>query len=163
MNHPLPSSVPPPRRLSPAEWFRRHASDWEWRGVLVFGLVLTVIATVGLITFLYSGAAEQANVPVPGDKTIFVPATGIDGFNTEVFCQDPLTKVKPLPAPDAGVTYQLTRVRDNVSETVLVVLSPSGDVNTEFSRHFYDTTVGQQPEPAFVTDKALDCIRKKAG
>ena len=60
----------------------------------------------------------------------------------------------------AGVTYQLTRVRDQRSEAVVVVLGP--DKGVVMASSYYDTELGQQSRPAIVSDDARACIEKKA-
>lgn len=131
-----------------------------WQVYAIATVLVSIAATLG---FVYANGLDRVGAGSPGNSTtIVVPASGIEGFPVEAFCQHTLTKVQALPAPDAGITYQLTRVLDNVSETVTVVTDPAGKVNTQFSRHYYDTTVGQDSQPAVVTDAALKCIKDKA-
>ena len=73
-----------------------------------------------------------------------------------------MTKASIFPAPDAGSTVQLTRMKDGVAETVTALIAPDGSVNKDYSKHYYDTTVGQQSEPAVVSDKGLKCSLEKA-
>ena len=133
----------------------QHMKSWGPRGVVVFALLVAMAWTA----MLYSRAPAEVGIPLPVTERI-VPATGVEGFNTAIFCEDDLTRVKALPAPDAsGVTYQLTRMKDGVFETVTVVLNPTGETVT--ATHYYDTAVGQQPQPAVINDAARKCITGK--
>src|SRR3990167_2684973 len=129
------------------------------------GLTLLVAATA-LAVSIAGVVSTRANLPVTRDltgtetKIMIAPASGIEGFDTTLFCNDKLTKVKAIPAPDAsGITYELTRVRNQKTETVLVVLAP--DQSILLAKHYYDAAVGQQSEPAIVEEDARKCIEKK--
>lgn len=145
----------------------RDLLPWEeafvkrWLGVLAGGLTVTIAVGTLLITI----TANQVGAPVPGtggDTIRIVPASGVEGFNTERFCADPLTQVRQFISPDAsGVTYQLMRVRDGVAETVTVVYA--ADSSVLVAQHYYDTaTAGQQSEPAILNVEAQKCMRGKA-
>lgn len=126
-------------------------------GVIIFALV-TLGAGLLTANVILPEAAGIDTQPL-GDDYSVAPASGVEGLDVEAFCRDPLTVVLALAAPDAsGVSYQLGRVRDAKTETVLVVLSEGAFAAT----HYFDTTEGQQSAPAFVTTKARDCIEDKA-
>ena len=134
--------------------FRRAGKDYGW--------ALAVLALAISITAFYARVPEQVGAPSTGTNILIAPASGLDGFDVGPFCDDPLTKVKgPLPAPDAsGNSYQLIRVRDGKSETVTLVLAP--DKSITLATHYFDSDVGQVPEPAFLKDSARACVEKKA-
>ena len=113
-------------------------------------VILTALCSVGVTAGAILGL--QADRPTP---IIIAPSSGIEGFQVAPFCNDPLTKVVALPAPDVGVTWQLTRLQDGKFETVVV---PGSFLS---GTHYYDSTIGQQSEPASVDDAAKACIEKK--
>lgn len=133
---------------------RNHLFTFEaFLHVLVVGIAVTALAV----------ALQKSDTHVPvlsPEPKVVVPATGIEGYTAVLaFCNE--ATIKKLPAPDAtGITYQLTRVKGGVSETIVVVLAPTGQ--TTFAKHYYDTSAGQQSEPAVVDEDAKDCIRKRA-
>lgn len=129
----------------------------------IFHVVVFAVSVTALLLAYAALGKPAGQVPLVGGNDVHVvPASGVDGFNTAVFCADPLTKVRLFPSPDsAGKTYQLTRVRDNVTESVVYVLNP--DDSTRLATHYYDSSVGQQSGPAVITQEARDCIAKKAG
>ena len=128
-------------------------------GPLGVGLLATGAALAALVfTAILNGAASVDVTPLNDDVTRNVlPASGIEGFPGAVFCNDPQTIVTALPAPDAsGLTYQLLRIVNGVTETVVWV---SG---SRTATHYYDSTVGQQSEPAVIDNDAKRCIEGKA-
>lgn len=138
-------------------------NDLEKLGGSIVSAGILVLAAFGLLMIGDQADIREAIEGETKPTPIVVPAaSGIEGFNVEQFCNDPLTKAQAFEVPDAGVTYQLTRVRDGKSETVRVVVNPSGVVLNEYATHYYDSAVGQQSEPAFVSKDALGCIEKKA-
>lgn len=130
----------------------RAASNYGW---------LLALAVAAFAVFLvYVKAPAQVGIPLPGD-VYTVPASGLEGFNVDAFCDDPETRVAVFLAPDAsGTTYQLSRVRDNVPEAVVVVKSIDGE--TRMAKHYYTAEAGQQSEDAVVTEGAWTCILKKS-
>ena len=133
-------------------------SNWGWLAALaVTALALAIVYTrpVGVIP----ATTER--------KIVVAPASGIEGFDVGPFCADPLTSVRAFPSPDAsGVTYQLTRMRDQKAETVTLVLG--ADESVVMATHYYDAVVNvrggteQQGEPAFVNADARKCVEGKA-
>lgn len=94
------------------------------------------------------------------DIVVEVPSTGVEGFPVAEFCHDDLTEVLLFPAPDAaGSSYQLTRVKEGVTETVVVVLNAAGDISQ--ATHYHDTPQGQVSQPALIDDDARECIEEK--
>ena len=132
----------------------RAAADYGW-----LLAVAMVCVTVILVVILLPEAGVDTN-PTRTDQTLnVVAASGIEGWDVEPFCNDPATVVLELLAPDAdGKLYQLARTRDGALETVQVNVGPAGPTGT----HYFDTTAGQQSEPALVTARALECIEDKA-
>lgn len=130
-------------------WLRNEIEERAWWLALLLAAAAVVIA-------LTAGPEVTDVTPLRDDKTVrVVPASGEQGFPVEAFCLDKLTKVSEFPAPDSsGVTYQLLRVKDGVTESVIV--SPGG------AKRYWDAPEGQQSEPAFVTAKAEKCISDKA-
>ena len=127
-----------------------------------YGWLVGVVGMLLMGAILYLGAPQQVGLPAPSEDVKVVPASGIDGFPVEQFCVDPLTKVRELPAPDAsGTAYQLVRVRDQRTETVVVVMDTEGGMR--LGTHYYDTAVGQDSEPAVLNGDARACIDKKKG
>ena len=129
------------------------------------GLTL-LVAFTALAVSIAGVVSTRANLPVTRDltgtekKIMIAPASGVEGFDAGLFCNDPLTTVRAIPAPDAsGTTYELARVRDQKTETVVVVLAP--DQSILLAKHYYDAAVGQQSEPAIVEEDARKCIEKK--
>ena len=88
-------------------------------GGIKFVITTTITVTAAGITVAVVALPEAGvdTTPTASDAPI-VPATGVEGFKVAEFCNDPLTKVRVTPSPDAGFTYQLTRLKDGVSETV---------------------------------------------
>ena len=134
---------------------KRAASEWGWF-LGVAGLLVGILALV---------IAVRVNAPLARDATgaqltRVVPATGIEGFNTSFFCNEDLTKVKPKLIPDVGISYELLRVKDGVAESVTIIIALDSKVLV--STHYYDTTQGQQSEPAVVDKATLDCLARKA-
>ena len=126
--------------------------------------IVTLLAGSGIFTFLAlanlgSQTAGGPTVVDVGEVKQVVPAQGIQGFRAKFFCEDDATQVKSFISPDAGTTYQMTRLKDGKTETVTAVYSGSGAL--VFGTHYYDTTAGQQSEPADMTG-ALDCMLRKA-
>ncbi len=130
------------------------------RGWLHVLLQFSGVIAVLLVVYVILGEPSGVDVPVGEKADNIVASTGIDGFPVADFCNDPLTKVDPFVAPDAsGVTYQLLRVRNGVTETVIVVLDKDGSVVV--GKHYFDAADGQHVEPAFLTDSARNCLKKK--
>lgn len=117
-----------------------------------------LVAGASALSFLLGGAAGDVADPIDDAPTVKVIASsGIEGYRVDLFCNDPLTKLKPqMPAPEAPRVFELTRTRDNVTETVVYVEGAGSAV------HYYDTAIGQQSEPAVVNEAALDCIVDKS-
>lgn len=133
---------------------RRALKDYGWAVSLLVATLALLVALVGL------PEAGVDTTPTRDDVTIkVVPASGIEGFKVALLCSDPQTRVTALPAPDTtGPTYQLLRIVNGITETVVWV---SGGGNRTAS-HYYDSTVGQQSEPAVIDDDAKRCIEKRA-
>lgn len=116
-----------------------------------------VALVVGLSSFV--GGVGVGDVADPIDKAptiVVAPASGIEGYDALLFCNDPLTTLKPpKPAPDAPIVWELTRTRDLKTETVVYV------EGAESGLHYYDTAIGQQSEPAVMSDEARECIDGK--
>lgn len=134
---------------------------------LFTGFVLALVTLGGFGGYLAVVGLHSAgtNPPGTGNTVTVAPAEGVKSFTVIDFCNDPLTKVTILPAPDAsGTTYQLTRVRDGRSESVVVVENPAHEVN--FATHYFDATnattgkAEQQSEPAVVDGAGKSCIEK---
>lgn len=124
---------------------------------------VVIVLLAGLVVFLVLLPVLGADTtPVTDDKTVkIVPAQGETGFPVETFCRDPLTKVTVTPNPDAsGITYQLVRVKDSITESVVYTTGPD-DANRA-ATHYKDVAGTQESEPAFVNDKARDCLEDKA-
>ena len=130
--------------------------EWAWRGVTLFAL--TCVAAALFILPLLTDVT-----PLVDDRTVkLVPATGIQGFKVEEFCNDPLTKVTFYPVPDSsGSTYQLLRVKQGMTESVTVVQNAQNEIVV--ATHYHDGPTGQVAQPAYVSDKAFDCIEAKVG
>src|SRR5688572_18493376 len=92
-----------------------------WDALGDYGWLVGVVCLLAAGAFFYLGGPDAAGLPEPSqDEIVIAPKSGVEGFEVEPFCNDPLTKVEPLPAPDSsGITYQLTRTRDRVTETVV--------------------------------------------
>ena len=127
---------------------------WGPKGVSVFALLVACFA----LFLVYTRPIPEL-IPATTSTNV-VPATGEEGFNVAVFCDDKLTSVRATIAPDAsGVTYELRRVKNNVTETVTIVLAQTGDIL--YAKHFSDGPAGQESGAAFVTDQAKQCITRK--
>jgi hypothetical protein len=121
------------------------------------GWALALVVACAAVALVYIRPVGE--IPATTSEKV-VPATGEQGFNTAVFCDDSATTVTELPSPDAsGITYELKRVKDGTTETVVVVWNQAGDIT--YAKHFWDTPTGQESEPAFVTEKARSCIEDK--
>lgn len=133
-------------------------SKGGWALALIVGLAGIALAALAIYT--------RPDVPIVGTPPAttelkVVAATGEEGFKVYEFCDDPSTSVRETPSPDAsGVTYELKRVKDGVTETVTVVFGQAGDVL--YAKHFSDQAGGQESQPAFVTEKARGCIEDKS-
>jgi hypothetical protein len=131
---------------------------WGPVGVSLFAVFISgLMLLLFLIALPASGVDTQ---PLKDDINLeIVPATGIEGFNVEAFCNDPETAVKFAISPDASeiVTFELTRTRDGVFESVSYVR------NAPSATHYFDTVGGQRSEPGEITEKAIECIERKAG
>ena len=140
--------------------FAQSARAWGPWGASLFALAVALAALFMALIALPGAGVDTT--PVSDDVTLEIaPATGIDSLDALDFCNDPRTAVRAFPAPDAsGTTYQLTRVRDQRSEAVVVVLGP--DKGIVMAASYYDTELGQQSRPAIVSDKARECIERKA-
>lgn len=156
-------------------WLVRNIRQYGIK-VVMGALLASAAGSGGALTIL----AIRADVPLVReaagtDITNIVAPTGVQGFKVAEFCNDDLTKVLLLPAPDAvgNGTYQLTRDKGGVFETVVV---PS---NFASATHYYDAVVAlptqvpgtvatpqarkeQQSEPGAMTDEAKACIEQKA-
>lgn len=137
--------------FKPLDGWREALSSWGW--------IIPTGGLLALVLFLMVGLPEVGvdTTPTSSDGPTFVAATGAGGFPVEEFCNDPLTSiVGPVAAPDAsGFTYQLNRVRDGVTETVVVVVSED---QVLAGTHYFDGEDGQESEPAFLTEKARECL-----
>lgn len=128
---------------------------WGPRGVSIFALLVACFA----LFIVYTRPVPL--IPPNADTVKIVPATGEQGFDAKTFCEDPLTSVSKVIAPDAsGATYELKRLKNSVSETVVLTLAQTGDVL--YAKHFWDTPTGQQSEPAFVDDDVKRCVERKS-
>ena len=129
------------------------------RALSSYGWLVALAVAVLALAIVY---ARPIPALIPATTEIHrVPASGIDGWPVAVFCNDPQTKVTYLPAPDAsGATYQLVRVVNGVTESVIWTTGPDGESRT--ATHYYDSTVGQQSEPAVMNDDARRCVESRA-
>lgn len=125
-------------------------------------LALSLVSAALIIFLVVLPGLGADTTPISDDKTVRqVPSEGDTGFPVEFFCQDSDTKVTALPAPDAsGITYQLVRVKNGVTESVIYNTGPSD--SSRVATHYFDQAGQQQSEPAFVNDKAKDCIERRA-
>ena len=131
----------------------RQMYQWGPRGVTLFALLAACLA----LFLVYTRPINE--IPATTSKNV-IPATGEQGFNAKTFCEDSLTSVSKVISPDAsGVTYQMQRVKDGVSETVTIVIAQTHDVL--FATHYWDTPAGQQSEPAFVDEDVKRCLERK--
>ena len=127
---------------------------------------LLLIAAILLAGYAAWNVYLEAGRPILGDLpgteiNRSIPATGEQGFNVEGFCQDKLTTVDAFLALDAsGETYQILRVKDGVTESVIAVVNPRGE--TVVANHYYQEGGVQKSEAAFLTDKARDCLARKS-
>lgn len=146
------STGPAPERTP--SMFKR----WGARGVLNFALFTGV--TFVAILVLYINVLDEPLGDTGIGNTHILPTTGAEGFNLEAFCEDSLTKVKLEYAPDGSApTYQITRTRDGVFESAKVIQG------VDTGTHYWDDaskTVVQQSEPAYVSDKAKECLERKS-
>lgn len=141
-------------RRSVNEILNKAQDNWGWALALVVGMLMVVLAVVALPLM---GADTT---PLTSDSnTVYVPASGVDGFPVEAFCNDSLTKVTYTIIPDVGESHELLRVKNGVTE--LVTLTTTFDGTVYPGTHYYDTTLGQQKEPAIADKKAMECVRDK--
>lgn len=127
--------------------------------VLTAAVIGIVVSQVVMGVYVLSGQ-PAGDLPGTGDTYHVVPATGEQGFNAKNFCSDPLTSVRKTVSPDAsGATYELKRIKAGVTETVTIVLAPTGE--QVYARHFYDLDGSQQSEPAYVDEDVKSCLEKK--
>lgn len=148
------------KKVSHIVWLVTFVRRINLRGIGHIALQLSGVIAVLLVIYVMLGEPGGVDVPVGEGKDV-IPATGEQGFNVEVFCEDELTIVRPFPAPDAsGVTYQLTRLKSGVFETVIVVMDVANTVRT--ADHYADGPTGQAKQPAFITDNARECINDKS-
>lgn len=154
----MSTTVPhPDRRRQVAQTIR----SWGPIGFGLMALAVSIATAFIVIGVVYKGAPAVGIDTRPAEDVTIVPATGDEGFPVETFCQDDKTTVKAIPAPDAsGVTYQMLRVRDGVTETVRVVTNAQDEVAV--GTHYWDQDGVQQDEPAVVTQAARECIDTKA-
>lgn len=125
---------------------------------------ISLLASAGVLAVM--GAAMVVNVaPNAIGKPVIqqigtnniVPALGADGYTASTeFCQDPLTVVKPLIIPDVS-GYELTRSKDNKSESIAVVFNGDGEpVYAKFSAD------GLTIVPAVVNAEFRKCLQERA-
>lgn len=143
-------------RLKPRKEFL-----FNWESIVA----IIAFALVAVLLLIAYRAVEQPLGPVPinvGGDTI-VARSGVAGFEIDkVVCDN--FKVERKLAPDVGWTYELSRNLNGVQELVQINTDFEGKViNKDFNRHFTNTALGQAPEPAYVTDEGLKCIKEKAG
>jgi hypothetical protein len=135
----------------------REAGPWGVSAIAVaVALAALAVALVGL-----PEAGVNPTPTLPREEINIVPATGVEGFNVEGFCEDPATAVTGFLAPDTtGAGYQLLRERDGVPESVTVILNSAGEAVV--ATHYYQTSAGQRDEAAFLTPAALECIQERS-
>lgn len=114
-----------------------------------------LVASVALVLGALGG-----NVAAPQETVNIVPASGVEGFiAAEEFCRDPATKVTYMLVPDAGLSYEAMRTKDGVTESVVTLVGFDGQPSPGV--HWYNTTVGQQKEPAVIDKEAAACFRER--
>ena len=135
--------------MSALRWLRSAASE----GGIWLALAIATAALVAALAALPRAGVDTT--PLSDDKEVrIVPSTGEQGFPVATFCEDRLTTVRGFLAPDSsGIVYQMIRVKDGVTESVVV--TPGG------ATRYWDGPEGQQSEPAFVTAEARQCIADK--
>lgn len=139
-----------------------HRRAWDYWYIPVGFFVLAFMAYL-LIT-VQALKAHPLPAALSGDTTRIVAATGEKGFNVEDFvCADPLTKVTKdrFTPPDSTfvANYTLDRTRNSTHEVVNVGVY--ADSNRQPAATHYDSL--NTPTDAFVSPKALECIKKAAG
>lgn len=136
----------------------REMYRWGPKGVNTYAGLIALVVSIVVLVVVFTRPVDV--IPTTTQQNI-LPATGEQGFNAKTFCEDSLTSVSKVIAPDAsGVTYQMQRVKDGVSETVTIVLAQTHDVL--FATHYWDTPNGQQSEPAFVDEGVEKCLERKS-
>ena len=132
-------------------------------GIAITGLSLAgLLAALDLTFWQVTGKAPLAKSVGIAEEVKIVPAVGIQGYKVAEFCADPLTKVSFFLAPDSsGSTYQLLRVKNGMTESVVVVRNARGE--TIVATHYQDTPTGQRSEPGVITDEGWKCIESKVG
>jgi hypothetical protein len=133
-------------------------SDWGWIIPTIGWAATVVVLMIGL-----PEAGVDTN-PTKSDRDInIVASSGVQGFPVEEFvCDDEDTLVSvPVHIPDTvSTSYQAIRVRDGKTETVVVVINNEDSVAA--ATHYRDGPDGQISQPAFLSDKAVKCLKDKS-
>lgn len=131
-------------------------------GGIYLAIIIAAFITIVVVAWIYL----RADLPIFGTPPAtteqhIIAASGEQGFDVEPFaCDDPLTRISGTVAPDAsGITYTLQRTRDGRTETVVLVRALDG--TWPYAKHFWEDDK-QNANSAFVSDKALACIERKA-
>ena len=120
------------------------------------GALAGIVATAAV--FL---AGDQVDPITPTGDTINLPASGVEGLNPEAtlaFCRDGSTKVTFHIVPGVGQSYELLRLKDNVTELLTVTVA-NGEPSP--AKHYYQTVVGEQNEPAAFDQDGVKCLEDK--
>lgn len=147
------------------------------RGYYISALIITL--GIGAILWLYNISGQPLGEVI--STTNVVPAVGVSGYTAEAtlaFCNDKTTTIRPFPKPDAtGQTWQLTRDKDNRTETIVILVNFDFDsrgqiINKDIQpgTHYYwgnvvqpDGTIkiDQVSEPAQTNNQVLSCLEEK--
>lgn len=124
------------------------------------GWILALGVSLVAVFFVVTAGAKVADVtPLSDDKTENVlPASGIeglDGVETEAFCRDDDTTVRGSIVPGVGFSYELLREKDAVVELITVTVNEGEPVP---GKHYYNTALGQDNEPAIFDADGLRCL-----
>jgi len=136
----------------------KMARDYGWL-LGIFGFALGILSII-IVLNIERGVIDPVT-PI-GDKIMITAAVGVEGFKTTEFCNSPGATASGIQAPDAsGITYEIRRVLNGKTETVVFVLDSKQEI--QYAKHFYDTSVNQDSEPAVIDKDALACAKRKAG
>lgn len=130
------------------------------------GILMAVVVAVTLLVGLIVAPEAGVDVTPTDDDADNVPSTGVGGMEPAelvAFCKDDDTEVKFNFIPAVGYSYELLREKatDGVTITELVTISTDEAYRPFPGKHWFNTSVGDDSEPATADDDAVDCLRDK--
>ena len=126
----------------------RAARDWGW----LLALALSALSVIALVIAIHATAVPVLDDP---DRRIIAREPGVE-YDVALFCNDPATKGSLGFSEDDSLRRQVTRGQE------MITWVDSRSANPGAVHYWVGPDSKQHSELVEVTEKAAECMRKKA-